>query len=339
MSYLPPESLAQVWESILVTVQQPTFRHFRDVTILLQAKNLKVLTKDRTWERMVTRFHTYWLSAVDENYVTSDVYLDVAREICPTQASRLASPVNIPGTQAECENHGNNAGEDNPAEVLLWKRCCFDSFTSWMQQGPTKDPTQKQVFYPFSMLHDSGSLTVETSPNSWSRAAGLLYTQFYPSVKEIFAAGNVYPFTNTAIETLALDKNSRRTWELVGGGLSHNPAALMKAYLYTKLRCHFALCGSVRKSFGVREEHRVSRDLFRAIDVQFRNRQNHHQRLTSLSSSHAPYYSFTTATLLRWLRWNINKYCLGFETVYSFQDPHFVTWEHTRIMLMFLRCL
>ncbi|KAH7191047.1 hypothetical protein BKA60DRAFT_662516 [Fusarium oxysporum] len=25
--------------------------------------------------------------------------------------------------------------------------------------------------------------------------------------------------------------------------------------------------------------------------------------------------------------------------VYSFQDSHFVTWEHTRIMLMFLRCL
>jgi hypothetical protein len=52
-----------------------------------------------------------------------------------------------------------------------------------------------------------------------------------------------------------------------------------------------------------------------------------------------PITGFTTDTLLRWVRWNINKFCVGFEMVYSFQDPHFVTSEHTRIMLMFLRCL
>lgn len=64
--------------------------------------------------------------------------------------------------------------------------------------------TRKQVFYPFSMLQDTGSLTIETGKRSQRRAAGLLYSQFYSSVKEVFAAGNVYPFTNGAIETLAL---------------------------------------------------------------------------------------------------------------------------------------
>jgi hypothetical protein len=123
------------------------------------------------------------------------------------------------------------------------------------------------------MLNDTGSLTIRTGQHSSRRTAGLLYTQFYPSIKEIFAAGNVYPFTNTAIEALALDKKLRRTWELVGGALSHQPAALMKAYLYTKLRCHFALAGSTRKSFGVREEHRIYKDLFDVIDLEFRSRQ------------------------------------------------------------------
>ena len=42
-----------------------------------------------------------------------------------------------------------------------------------------------------------------------------------PSVKEVFAARNVYLFINIAIETLALDKKLRKTWELVGGGLNH----------------------------------------------------------------------------------------------------------------------
>ena len=74
MYYLPPEHLAQVWESIMAAVQQPGFCQFRDVTILLQAKNLKVLTKDTTWERMITRFDQYWSSAVNEDYVTSELY-------------------------------------------------------------------------------------------------------------------------------------------------------------------------------------------------------------------------------------------------------------------------
>ena len=68
------------------------------------------------------------------------------------------------------------------------------------------------------MLQNTGSLTIETGKRSQRRTAGLLYSQFYPSIKEVFAAGNVYPFTNTAIETLALDKKlkenmgTRRGW-------------------------------------------------------------------------------------------------------------------------------
>ncbi|EMD66048.1 hypothetical protein COCSADRAFT_115406, partial [Bipolaris sorokiniana ND90Pr] len=88
---------------------------------------------------------------------------------------------------------------------------------------------------------DSGSFTIETYRSSKSRTNGLLYSQFYSSIKEIFAAGNAYPFTNTAIETLALDPKLRKTWQHVGAGLSHDPVALVRAYLYTKLRCHYAL--------------------------------------------------------------------------------------------------
>ncbi|KAF4332448.1 hypothetical protein FBEOM_13752 [Fusarium beomiforme] len=163
------------------------------------------------------------------------------------------------------------------------------------------------------MLQDTGSFTIETVKRSTRRAAGLLYSQFYSSVKEVYAAGNVYPFTNAAIETLALDKKLRKTWELVGGGLSHQPAALIKAYLYTKLPCHYALLGSMQKSFGIREEHLISKELFYAIDNQMRSRELHNKRLIIPTDDGSPYYSFTTDTLLRWVRWNINKFCIGFE--------------------------
>ena len=62
---------------------------------------------------------------------------------------------------------------------------------------------------------------VEPCANSQLRAGGLLYSQFYSSVKEVFAARNQYPFTNTAIETLALDPQLRKTWQHVRAGLSY----------------------------------------------------------------------------------------------------------------------
>lgn len=55
------------------------------------------------------------------------------------------------------------------------------------------------------MLHNSTSMIIETHRCSKGRAVGLLYSQFYVSIKEVFVAGKVYLFTNMAIETLALD--------------------------------------------------------------------------------------------------------------------------------------
>ncbi|KAB8212764.1 hypothetical protein BDV33DRAFT_186205 [Aspergillus novoparasiticus] len=106
-----------------------------------------------------------------------------------------------------------------------------------------------------------------------------------------------------------------------------------------KRRCHAALQGSFQKIFGLREEHRVSWDLFRAIHTAMRGRYLHRTRIPGTPGAEVPFYSLPTPTLLSWLYWNINKFCVGFEMVYSLNDRHFVTWEHTRVMLMFLRCL
>ena len=337
IEFLLPESLHLIWETILEAVQRPGLQQFRDVTILFQAKNLKTLTKDVTWEAMMTRFQKYWTSAIDEAYVTPNFYFDVGKEVCPQQKSQVIFSQH----ESAIEDEGGKIVEEGgPAETLIWRRCCLDTYGDWIQGKYTKEvDIHQRMFYPFSMLHDSGSLTIETGQASKHQANGLLYSQFYCSIKEVFAAGNQYPFTNTAIETLALDPKLRRTWQHVGGGLSHDPVALIRAYLYTKLRCHYAIQGSMKKSFGTREEHRVSRALFNGIDSQFRRRQLHTEYFHPAPVENTPYYTYTTATILSWLRWNINKFCVGFEMMYSFNDHHFVTWEHTRIMLMFLRCL
>lgn len=90
----------------------------------------------------------------------------------------------------------------------------------------------KQTFYPTALLSETGSIGIHPSRLSKLYSGGLLYSQLYASFKEVFAAGDRYPFTNQATEGLGLDPELRKTWEHVGAGLSHNPVALIKAYLY-----------------------------------------------------------------------------------------------------------
>ncbi|KAF9890022.1 hypothetical protein FE257_006702 [Aspergillus nanangensis] len=317
--FLPPEALATVWEQILEATQRPGYHQFQDLQILIEGKNLKTLTKATTLLDLIEGFQQHWQRAIDESYLSDLFFYDLGKETC------LPAIFNHPESQPY---------------TLLWRRCCLEAYSQWIHgQQPSDTPRAHEQFYPMSLLQDTGSMTLETRRSSPQRQSGLFYSQFYASVKEIFTAGNTYPFTNSGMETLALDPKLRKTWQTVGGGLSHNPIALNRAYLATKQRCHAALQGSIQKVFGLREEHRVSHILFNQIIQEFSDRGQFTIPFPRTSDSAEHFYALPTATLLQWFQWNINKFCVGFEMVYSLNDRHFVTWEHTRMMLMFLRCL
>ncbi|KAE8383980.1 hypothetical protein BDV23DRAFT_189687 [Aspergillus alliaceus] len=103
-----------------------------------------------------------------------------------------------------------------------------------------------------------------------------------------------------------------------------------------KQRCHTALQGFYLKIFSLREEHRVFQDLFQAIHIEMHGRDLYRTRIPGIPGAVEPFYSLLIPTLLFWLYWNINKFCVGFEMVYSLNNRHFVTWEYTRVILMFL---
>ena len=68
--------------------------------------------------------------------------------------------------------------------------------------------------------------------------------------------------------------------------------------------------------------------MLHAVDTESLARNLHQRLLTSSTDQSSAFYSFRT-----------DKFCVGFEMVHSFQGHHFLTWEHMRIMLMFLRRL
>ncbi|KAJ5288260.1 hypothetical protein N7508_011035 [Penicillium antarcticum] len=180
--FLPPNALSLVWASILETIQSAGLQQFSDVTILVQGKNLKTLTKANTWDGMMQEFAQHWGNTIDESYLSDQFYIDIGKETCPTGASQVGGV----GLLASRHRSDREPGANQLVpQTILWRRCCLESYAEWIgQQYPPESPRPKRQFYPISLLHDSGSLTLETHRSAPQRQAGLLYTQLYSSVKE-----------------------------------------------------------------------------------------------------------------------------------------------------------
>ena len=308
--FLPPEHLDRIWHAVHHIIQVKGLKQFQGVRLFLSAKNLKLRTQSETWADMQHRFEELWSRAVNRSYIY-EAFFDVGKETC------LTTPV---------------SGQSISAQTLLWRRCCIDK----LLHSPLAQNPGKTIFYPFSFLRDTGSLTIETRTGSYLRKNGLLYSQFYNSVKEVFAAGNQYPFSNPLLEALALDHESYQTWQHVGKGF-HDRDTLRRAYIHSKTRCATAINGSIRKSFGTREEHRVREDLLDQINQGFRRHSAAHRVFRDISSQ--PFYIHSTATMLNWVRWNMNRLCAGFELTNTLQHHFMVSWDRTQVMILFLRCL
>jgi hypothetical protein len=50
-------------------------------------------------------------------------------------------------------------------------------------------------------------------------------------------------------------------------------------------------------------------------------------------------WAIKTTTYLNFLWRSLDKYATGFEIIRARANPKFITWEQTKIITMFLRCL
>ena len=275
---------------------------------------------------------------------------DDATERRPRRSARLRQAIN-PSTAQMTADSGNDTDGGGSYQQSSDSSDSEDEDENTMDESdrevspgtrPAEDRSRpaawRTEFYSFSFLRDMGSMTLEPRRRSSLRRQGLLYCQFYNTSKEIFTAGNHGLFANVNLDGLALDPGLLRTWQHIGRGLSQSPLVLLKAYIHTKQRCHFALAGCRNRFYGTREEYRISGPVLREMDRIFHESNMANERLL-VSSDLAPFFSHRTADVLDWVRWNVNKLCLGFELTFSLQPRTMVHWEHSRVMMMFLRCL
>ncbi|RPA88491.1 hypothetical protein L873DRAFT_1557096, partial [Choiromyces venosus 120613-1] len=172
---------------------------------------------------------------------------------------------------------------------------------------------------------------------------GLVYSQFYTTTKEIFDAAKVYPFQNKALEGLAVDPKLNSTWQEIVGQTNDNLNCIKKAYLASKRRALASIDACSQNSYGTRQEHRVNLNLLAAMSTQFEQLQNAAQRNTPTDQQvplfNHPYMISPTNETVLFLLSNLNKLCFGFEYTRSLSTGRAITWEQTRVMLVFLRLL
>jgi len=327
--HLQPEYLGQIWSDILDTIANtPGLGDFREPLLFFSAKGTKLQFKTSpsrpTLLDAMENFEAYFERLVDLDFVYQDrFYVDIGKEIC----------ANISLLPSQQRQFG-----DEP-QVYCWKRCCLREYMRWMyDRRPPAVNSEGQRYYHTNMLGDAVTLTSVTPKRSKHRAGGLIYSQFYGSVKELSDAEKCMPFDNDGLEELALDPQIRQGACHAAGGRRRDAKIIEQAYCAGKRRTRNALEDSRKKSFGIREEHRVSWSLFQGLRDRLRSEDREELEVVLVD---CPSYAWAvrTETYMHYLWRSADKFAAGFEVMRARCQQDLVTWEQTKMMAMFLRCL
>lgn len=247
------------------------------------------------------------------------LYVDVGKETCP---------MNPPPRE--------RTGNDPPREtrVYLWRRCCLRHHLGQLYDGHV--PKSGQTFYQESMLRDAGGMTTLTPPESRLRRGGILYGQMYSLTKDIIDAARTYLFQNPDLRQLALDSQLRIGAQNICGKSTSGRSITERTYIASKRRCHYGLMDSKQRSFGVREEYRISWALFQNVLSLLRSMPAEH-RCIRLPGPLPYLWSVRCPVFVDFVWHNINKFTTGFELFKARCVPGMTTWEQTKVMDMFLR--
>ncbi|KAK4441882.1 hypothetical protein QBC34DRAFT_314276, partial [Podospora aff. communis PSN243] len=326
------------------------YGRFSDFTIYLGCKNTKLqfmssVEADASgsgaagFKVVADRFREQWDKCFDAQLLPGDkVFVDVGKQ---TTAVDTGLPYD--------EGRG-------VAETFLYRNCCLEAVVHarerWLDSHvtaheddddePREDdprvPYPALAYYPWAMTGEAGCITLTSNPGGLEAATGLVYSQYYNLVKAPFDAQKVYALQPPAYENLALDPLYVRQLAQHGRAVTINQQALRRAYLMSKKRAALSIreCGG--RSYGVREEHRVTMTLFSSIyDVW--------DRVAAAATAAAaspnmplPWFSIRTDDMMDFLKAQCNRHCFLFEHI-STRTSLMFSLAETVVMVIALRCL
>lgn len=324
---IQPQYLDALWSLILQTINEnPGFHRFQGATLFAHSKNIKLEFMDMSLTQAYDGWQAKWSEVTDSQFYNQDrTFVDLAKQV--TSEDSALPYDHIP--------------EDHEAEVFLWKKCCLEAYAKNRMvlnaNGSHVKGNPKRTTYPWAMMRDTTGQTMFAVPHGQESRDGLIYSQFYMLIKTPFDSSKVYIFNNDSIENLALDPGYIRSLQQEGGGITFSKAVCEFGYLHSKKRAHANLVDNCGKSYGIREEHRISLTMMEEVYQQWQQWDLYDDE-ADIVNPILPYYIVPTRELLDFLSAQINKYCFLFEHVLAHTAMTYSLPE-TLVMVTALRAL
>jgi hypothetical protein len=240
-------------EAVAVAADSPAAR-FADPLLFMSDKNSKMQymadgqAKDilKLLPRAYKGWLKTWKNGTDERfYSKNDTFIDIAKQTTSLDSTIPFEPLPL--------HH------DKEAEVYLWRNCCLKSYLQERHRHcHRKGEGIGVATYPFATFGDAGAMTISSPVDSCAYKTGLIYSQFYGLIKISFDAAKVYIFNNEALENIALDPGYVQTLKQAGKGVAFSQKTCEISYLHSKARANANFLDNQWRSYGTREEHRVS---------------------------------------------------------------------------------
>lgn len=323
--FIAPQYLEQIWETCQLLTDELECHHFRDMKLLINGKNLKLKTKSTGALLCFEEFRSLW-----------DMNLDV----------QFLNP------RLSWIDYGKECLSSKDGDTYLWRTCCLQSIAIQQRKASgMKKGGFKVSHYFWGLTADAGNMTIEpTNSKNPMRRAGLMYSQYYSSTKEILDAGKTYPFDNDALEYLAVDTKISDMQKSAGAAIPFQRPVLQRAYITSRDRCLQSLgCtrGTIianRITYGVREEHRVTFELlYEWIVPELQRTLLEPEQPLSDQNLHSammpPYFVIPTQTTRKFMLFNILRFAYPFEWVLSMYKPDDIPYDTTLFLFAMLKML
>jgi len=156
----------------------------------------------------------------------------------------------------------------------LWRECCLDKVKKWFQVTGTKGSGVEAHRYHWCFTRDSGDLTLAGRARSVVRLGGLVYSQFYAMIKQQFDAAKHYPWDrdDDTLAMMALDEDYKEALRSVVGAQRVDMDACRESYNHCGRRIMLGVRLNDGRSWGVREEHRMSLNLLMSVNAELMSR-------------------------------------------------------------------
>ena len=316
---LKPGTLDAIWQTVVELTHREGLGIFRDPIIFFASKNRKLAIKERTLSETWEAFDVQLRHYLDTAHLDHDkVFVDLGKE---TISSWTA------------------ADEDGSPAVFLYRPCCLDSFQREMSLGGPATQMRRNT-YQTAMMRDAVDSTFEPKASSAKAIEGWIYSQFYGSHKELYDAAKTKPFHSAHLPKLTWDPKVFKMLEHVAGATTATRRQLEESFLKSKQRLANAVKEAFNKSYGVREEHRVSLTFLGRIKASLQSAGKWDQPATRpQGSDDTPYWQLATKDYISFVGQNANKFLLLFEWILTMSATKEVSYEHCKVLTMLLQAI